>query len=100
MTVDSRFAAALQAFRTRTLWSSFRSRFFSLDKLCHIEIDTKGAHSFLTIPLSNDWNALMMNERRWVLTVADRVVSNVIESIRRNMEENSAGLSVNKSIQT
>ena len=37
-----------------------------------------------------------MNERRCVLTVADRVTSKAIESIRRNREENSTGLSVNK----
>jgi hypothetical protein len=39
----------------------------------------------------------MMKERRCVLTVADSVASNVIESIRRNREENSVGWSVNKS---
>lgn len=37
----------------------------------------------------------MMKEMRWVLIVAESVLSNVIESIRRNKLENSAGLSVN-----
>lgn len=61
--------------------------------LCHMEIDTNGAHSFLTIPLSRDWNEVIMKERRYVRMVGDNVVSNVIERIRRNNVENSAGLS-------
>jgi hypothetical protein len=47
-------AAALHAFLNCGLWSSFLSRFFSFEMLCHMEIDTKEAHSFLTMPLSSD----------------------------------------------
>ena len=63
-----------------------------------MEIDTKGAHSFLTIPLSSDWKALMMKDRRWVLIVAESVASKVMESMRRNKLEKSTGLSANMSI--
>lgn len=87
------FNAALHAFLNCGLWSSFFSRFFSLVMLCHIEIDTKEAHSFLTIPLSNDWKALMMKERRCVRIVADSVKSRVMDRILRNRLENSAGCS-------
>jgi hypothetical protein len=93
-----RFAAALQAFLNCGFWSSFCSRFFSLDILCQTEIETNGAHSFLMIPLSSDWKALIMKESRCVRIVRESVVSKIIERIRRNRLENSAGLSANISI--
>lgn len=87
------FAAARHAFLICTVWSRLRSLFFSEEMLCHMEIDTSGAHSFLTIPLSNDWKALIMKQSRFVLIIADSVPSRVIDSIRRKREENSEGLS-------
>lgn len=66
--------------------------------LCHIEIDTNGAHSFLTMPLSSDWKELMMKDRRCVRIIADRVVSSVIDKIRRKRDENSVELSAKISL--
>ncbi len=66
--------------------------------LCHIDIDTSGAHSLRTMPLSRDWKALIMNESRWVRIARLRVVSKVMESILRNKVENSLGLSVKRSM--
>lgn len=66
----------------------------SLERFCHIEIDTSGAHSFLTIPVSRDWKALIMKDSKCVLIVEDNVLSRFIERIRRNRLENSTGLSV------
>jgi len=63
-----------------------------------MEMDTNGAHSFLIIPLSNDWKALMMKERRCVRILADKVLSSVIDKIRRKKLENSVELSANVSI--
>lgn len=61
--------------------------------LCQRDIDTRGAHSFRTMPLSKDWNALIMNDKRCVRIVVERVVSNVIDKIRRKMVEKSVVLS-------
>ena len=40
----------------------------------------------------------MTKDSKWVRMVADKVLSNVIESMRRKREENSAGLSVKMSM--
>src|SRR3569833_158092 len=52
-----RFADALQAFLRCVVWSSFWSRFASVARLCHIDIDTKGAHSFRTMLQTRLWKS-------------------------------------------
>lgn len=87
------FPAARHIFRSMTLLLNFSSLAASLCRLCQTEMPTRGAHSFLTKPLSRDSNALMMNAVRCVRTLSAKLKSTVMDNTRRKKEENSAGLS-------
>lgn len=91
------FVAARHAFLNCPCCSNFRSRADSEARLCHIEIDTSGAHSLRTRPLSKDWKALMRYDNRCVRRPIAKVLSMLIDNIRRNKEENRPGSFVNTS---
>lgn len=89
---------ARHAFRSRLASSNFRSRVESVAKLCHIEIETRGAHSLRTSPLSSDWNALRMKDNTWVRTVAASEKSRLIDRTRRKKDEKRSGSLVNNAV--
>ena len=51
-----------------------------------MDIETNGAHSLRTRPLSRDWKALIRNESTSVRMFADWEVSRLIDKTRRNSE--------------
>ena len=88
-----RFAAALHAFLSIGPFPSMRSLASSLGRLCQIEIETRGAHSFRTKTFSRDWKALIMKERIANREEIASELSMLIERIRWNRLEKSSGLS-------
>lgn len=64
-----------------------------MDRLCHIDIETRGAHSFRTMAQSRLWNDCIMNERIWVLTKTESDLSRLSDRIRRKSVEKSSGRS-------
>lgn len=88
-----RLAAALHALFRCEFWSSLPSRFWSVERLCQIEIDTSGAHSLRTIPQSKLWKAPMMNRRMLALMVQDIFWSRLMERMRLKRLEKSSGRS-------
>jgi hypothetical protein len=92
-----RFADALQAFLRWGCESSSSSRFFSVDRLCQMEIETKGAHSLRTMAQSRLWKANMTNSKTFVRIVQESESSRVMDRARRNRSAKSAGRSLKRS---
>ena len=63
--------------------------------MCHIDIDTRDAHSLRMSPLSSDWKAQRRNDRRFARIIGDAVVSRLRDNIRRKKEEKRVGSSAN-----
>jgi len=92
-----RFADALQAFLRWACESSSSSRFFSVDRLCQMEIETKGAHSLRTMAQSRLWKAKRTNSKTFVRIVQESESSRVMDKARRNRSAKSAGRSLKRS---
>ena len=63
-----------------------------------MEIETRGAHSFLTMPQSRLWKANMMKRRMCVLMDQDRELSRLMSRARRKRSEKSEGRALKISI--
>ena len=92
--VSNRLKVALHAFRSIGFSPNSCSLTTSLCRFCHIEMATRGAHSFLTNPLSKDWKAPMTKDIRCVRILVVREGSMIMDMIRRKNDENSDGLVV------
>lgn len=89
--VSYRLAEARHAFLSCPCSSNLRSLADSVARLCHVDIETRGAHSFRTRSLSKDWKALMRNDKRCIRMAVDKEASRLMDKTRRKNEENCSG---------